>query len=310
MADFDWNDARMLLAVARHGSTLTASRHLNISQTTVMRRIAALEEALKLTLVERRQSGYRLTEEAQELLPDFEAVEAAALRISSRAEGRRRQISGVIRVTTHELIANLTLPLGLKAFRKQYPDIAVEILTSDKVLDLAKGEADIAIRSGPRPTEPGLVARLIDEGTWAVFGSHDYIAEHGKPTTPDELNTHSFVSGEGPWAEEVEGWLRQHAPGARVQVRNSSLLGVIHQVRAGLGLGVLPFEPLRSDPELVWCMTPEQPPSHTWLVIPERLRNVSRVRAFLDFVVAFNNAAKAKARERLTAKALAEAESL
>jgi molybdate transport repressor ModE-like protein len=298
MADFDWNDARMLLAVARHGSTLTASRHLNTSQTTVMRRIAALEEALQLSLVERRQSGYRLTEEAQELLSDFEALEAAALRISIRAEGRRRQISGVIRVTTHELIANLSLPLGLKAFRQQYPDISVQVLTSDKVLDLSKGEADIAIRSGPRPTEPGLVARLIDEGTWAVFGSHDYIAEHGKPKTAEDLNHHNFVGGEGPWAEEVEAWLAKHAPGARIELRNSSLLGVIHHVRAGLGLGVLPYEPLRSDPELVWCMTPPQTPSQTWLVIPERLRDVSRVRAFLDFVVAFNATVKAKSRAK------------
>jgi molybdate transport repressor ModE-like protein len=307
MPDFDWNDARMLLAVARDGSTLTASRNLKVSQTTVMRRIAALEEALKLSLVERRQSGYRLTEEAQELLADFEDLEAAALRISTRAESRRRQVSGAIRVTTHELIANLTLPLALKAFRQQYPDIAVEVLTSDKVLDLSKGEADIAIRSGPRPTDPNLVARLIDEGSWAVFASPDYIAEFGKPTTAEDLNSHTFVSGDGPWADEVEGWLAEHSPGAKVVLRNSSLLGVIHQVRAGLGLGVLPFEPLRSDPELVWCMTPEQPPSQTWLVTHERLRNVSRVRAFLDFVVAFNNTAKAKARARLAAKAAIEA---
>ena len=298
MTEFDWNDARMLLAVARDGSTLTASRTLKVSQTTVMRRIAALEEALKLSLVERKQSGYRLTEDALELLADFEALESAAQRIATRAEGKRRHISGVIRVTTHELIANLTLPLGLKAFRQQYPDISVQVLTSDKVLDLTKGEADIAIRSGPRPTEPGLVARLIDEGTWAVFGSPDYIAEHGRPETPQDLNRHSFVGGEGQWADEVDAWLAEHAPSAKVELRNSSLLGVIHHVRAGLGLGVLPFEPLRSDPELVWCLTPPQPPSQTWLVIPERLRDVSRVRAFLDFVVAFNATVKAKSRAK------------
>ncbi|MDB5453359.1 MAG: LysR family transcriptional regulator [Caulobacteraceae bacterium] len=303
MPDFDWNDARMLLAVARHGSTLTASRHLKVSQTTVVRRIAALEEALKLALVERRQTGYRLTEEAQALLPDFETLEAAALRISSVAEAGRRQVSGVLRVTTHEVIANLTLPKALKAFRQKYPDIAVEVLTSDRLLNLEKGEADIAIRSGPRPTEPGLVARLIDEGRWGVFASHDYIAEHGQPTCVEDLNTHSFVSGEGGWADEVETWLAHNAPGARVQFRNSSMFGVINQVRAGLGLGVLPYELLRRDPELVWCLTPPQPPSHTWLITHERLRNVTRVRAFLDFVVAFNNAAKARARVREAAEA-------
>jgi molybdate transport repressor ModE-like protein len=292
MPDFDWNDSRMLLAVARHGSTLTASRHLNVSQATVVRRIAALEEALKLPLVERRQSGYRLTEEALAMLDDFETLETAALRIGTLAEARRRRVAGVVRVTTHELIANLLLPAALKEFRRKYPDIAVEVMSSDRLLNLEKGEADVAIRSGPRPTEPGLVARLLAEGTWGLYGSADYIAEHGRPTTGAELAGHSLISGQGAWAAAGEAWLSQNAPDARIQLRSSSILGVISQVKQGLGLAFIPNEFMRLEPDLVWCMTPEQEISRTWLITTERLRNVARVRALLDFVVAFNNATK------------------
>jgi molybdate transport repressor ModE-like protein len=300
MAGFDWNDARMLLAVARHGGALTASRHLKTSQTTVMRRIAALETALRLPLVERRQSGYRLTKEAQEMLAEFEALEAAALRIGSLAEARRRGAVGVIRLATHEVIANFILPSALKEFRAKYPDVVVEVLTSDRQADLLEGEADVAIRSGPRPSQPGLVSRLLGEGEWAVFAGQAYVDEHGRPSSAEALDGHTFIGGDGAWGAAVDAWLAAFAPRAKVQFRNSSVLGVLSQARQGLGLAFLPYELMTHEPALVWCFTPQQEKSRTWLVTTEALRNTVRVRAFLDFVVAYNNATKLRAASKLS----------
>jgi molybdate transport repressor ModE-like protein len=114
---FDWNDARFFLAVARSGSTLTASRELKISQPTVARRVAALEQALGLNLFERRQAGYRLTEEGEALVPQAEAMEAAAQALADGAQARARSLSGSVRLTCNEVTATYHLAPILAEFR-------------------------------------------------------------------------------------------------------------------------------------------------------------------------------------------------
>jgi DNA-binding transcriptional LysR family regulator len=136
---FDWNDLRHFLSVARTGSTLAAAGELKVSQPTVARRIAALEEALGLVLFERRQAGYRLTQEG----------EAA------------RSLKGSIRLTCPEMTAVHIGPM-LVAFRKAHPEIRVDLIATEAFLDLASGEADVAIRgSASAPQGAGLYARKL-----------------------------------------------------------------------------------------------------------------------------------------------------
>src|SRR5207247_168360 len=105
---FDWNDLRFFLAVAREGSTLAAGKALRTSQTTVARRIAALERALGLPLFEKRQAGYALTPAGEQLLERAGQVEFAAQGFSDEAAAHGRDLSGTVKITTEEVYA-LTL---------------------------------------------------------------------------------------------------------------------------------------------------------------------------------------------------------
>lgn len=290
MAALDWNDVRFALAAARTGSALTAAQALKVSQPTVGRRIAALEEALGVTLFERSQTGLRITDQGLLLLPRLEAVEAAAaaLEVAARAEGRR--VSGVLRVTTNEIIANYGLAPALREFRAQYPQVQVEVIVTDDRLDLAAGEADVAIRGGARPTEAGVFARRLGPSPLGVYGSEDYYARHGRPGSVEDLDGHIFIGGDsGPFAA-LERIILGIVPGARIDYRTSSPLNMIANARHGLGLAVLPAAYFRREPGLTACVELPGIEVEDWLVVHERMRHVPRVRAFLDFAAAFEAA--------------------
>src|SRR5690242_12052124 len=139
----DWNDLRYFLAVSRHGSTLSAARELRVSQTTVARRIAALEESLGFPLFEKRQAGYALTPEGKDLVTRAEQVEKAANAFSEAASAQSRDVSGTVKITTEEIYAITLLAPLLRELHETYPDIVIELDTSQQVRDLGAGEADI-----------------------------------------------------------------------------------------------------------------------------------------------------------------------
>ena len=192
-----WDDLRHFLAVARTGSTLAAGRSLAVSQTTVARRIAALEAAIGVGLFERRQAGYALTPEGEALLSEAEAVEQAAAGFEAAASGQARQASGSVRLSTAEIYAATLLPPLLVELRALHPAIRVELDTSDFVRDLAAGEADIVLRGGSPPAPGALVGRRIGHDPWTVYCSRDYADLHGIPHSREELATHPFIGGGG-----------------------------------------------------------------------------------------------------------------
>lgn len=285
---FDWNDLRHFLAVARSGSTLAAARTLKVNQTTCARRIAALEAALGQRLFDRSQDGSLLTESGRALLPHAEAVEAAVTDFADEAAFRHRSLTGVLRVTAAEAVANSILTPALGEFARRYPDINVELIIADRMLDLAGGEADVAVRATTLPLEGELVCRKVVDADWALYCSVDYAQKHGRPAGIEDLAGHALIGGAGsiaeaPWAR----WLEAHAPG-QIQTRSSTLTNQIHAVREGLGVALLPDTTAEGDPILLRCSAPvPEMRSTIWLVAPERLRDVARVRAFMDFVAPY-----------------------
>lgn len=293
---FDWNDVRFFLAVARSGSTLTASRELKISQPTVARRVAALEEALGVTLFERRQAGYRLTEEGEALVAEAAAMEAAALALSDGARARARKLSGSVRLTCNEVTATYHLAPLLAEFRRSYPDIRVDLVVSEGKLDLARGEADVAIRATDRPEGPGLVARKLLDAPWGVYATRGYVEAHGCPTCfEDVAHGHRIVGGDGPLqAIEAFQWLESFVPPEAVAARANSFPAMIANLRAGTALGVAPSGIFDRDPTMVACLTlPERFWGAVWLVTHERVRRLPRVRALIDFIAAYITARRA-----------------
>ena len=285
-AMFDWNDLRYFLAVADSGSTLAAGRALRVSQTTVARRIAALEEALGLTLFERRQAGYAITPVGEELLEPARRMEGAAHTLADAASATRREARGTVRLTSLEIYAVTLLPPILRDLHAAHPQIRIELDTSDQPRDLASGEADVALRGGTSLTGAGVVGRRVAFDPWTLYCSRSYAEAHGIPGNRAELAKHPLIGGGGNhvWRRYL-AWLQQHGLEDAVAIQHDTVTGLLAAVRAGFGLAVLPTFIADRDPELVRCLPPKRgDPSALWLVTHERLRHVPRVRVVLDFL--------------------------
>ena len=282
----DWNDLRYFLAVARGGSTLAAGRALRVSQTTVARRIAALEQALGFPLFDRRQAGYSLTDEGQGLLDQAQAVEASAEAFAEAAEAHSRDSSGSVRITTQEIFANTLLAPMLRELHELHPEIHIELDTRQDLLDLGDGQAEIAIRSTAQEPPAGTVGRRICIDDWTLYCSREYAALHGVPRTRDELKTHAIIGGGGGklWLH-YEAWLRKLGLEDRVAMHHSTSTGLLSGVRSGFGLGVLPCIVADADPDLVRCLAPRTDHGREmWLLTHERVRHTPRVRIAVDFL--------------------------
>jgi DNA-binding transcriptional LysR family regulator len=279
----EWGDLRYLLAVGRTGSTLAAAKLTGASQSTVARRLTALETALGLKLFERMQDGSRLTAQGEALMQKAQAVEAAFQDFEEAAQQARRRLSGVIRVTTNPEGADPIVTAPLAAFMRQHPDVRIEMLATEDFLDIAAGEADVALRSGPRPEDPNLVARKIQEVAWACYASPAYIADHGAPATPADLASHLIVGPEGRLAQlPAMLWLAERA--GRYACHASSMSAMMGLAKAGAGVAVLTELYADTQPDLVRCLAVEVPPTDIWLVTRQDIRKTPHVRALIDFI--------------------------
>ena len=284
---YDWNDLKAFLAVAETGSTLSAAQALRVSQTTVARRVAALEAATSLNLFERRQAGYALTPVGEAMLASAIAVRDAANRFGEAAGARSRDAGGTVSLTTMEIFAVTILPPILRDLRAAHPAIHIDLDTSDEPRDLAAGAADIAIRSSKQPTGAGLVGRRIADNPWTVYCSRDYADRQGIPHTRDELAAHPFIGGGGGVWEPYQAWLRQYGLEESVVMRYDTASGLLAGVRAGMGLTVLPAFLADREADLIRCIPPKsEDTTGLWLLTHERLRHVPRVRLVLDFLAA------------------------
>ena len=282
----DWNDLRYFLAVAREGSTLAGARTLGTSQTTVARRIAALEEVLGIRLFEKRQAGYVLTPAGQELLDKARRVEVSAEAFTEAASARTRDLTGSVRITSEEIYAlSLISPL-LRDLHDLHPEIMVELDTSSGLRDLGAGEADIALRSSSSEQPAGLVGRRLGVDDWTLYCSRDYAERHGRPTSIKELKRHAIVGGGGAklW-EHYQAWLRSMDLEDRVAMHHASSTGLLSAIRSGFGVAVLPCVVGDADPDLIRCIPPRDGHGRVlWLLTHERVRHEPRIRTVIDFL--------------------------
>lgn len=290
---FDWNDLKYFLAVARHQSTIAAGKALGLSQSTVHRRLAELERRIGRQLVTRQPSGYRLTEFGQTLLPYAERVEATIDDFARRVTDTARELTGVIRVTCPEpIVFRMTQSKLIDRFQALHPGLRVEFVMSDRYLDLSKGDADVAFRSGD--TDDELVGRKIAESLWAVYASHDYVGRHGKPNHVEELSQHLLVGFEEKLAgHRAAKWLKEVAPDASMAARNNSVLGLVSAVKSGVGIGPLPTALGDAEPDLVRVLGPIPELTRSWrLLTHPDIRRVPRIATFFDFIIEQRDALK------------------
>jgi DNA-binding transcriptional LysR family regulator len=283
---FEWDDVKYFLAIARHGSTLAAAKALNVNQSTVQRRITELERKLGRELVKRHATGYRLTEFGQEMLPYAEQIERAALAFEQRKATIERGEAGLIRVTCPEpIVYRLMKSSLLDRFRARYPKLRVEFVMSDQYVDLARGDADVALRSGDTDDDV-LVGRKIADSLWSVYASKDYVERNGRPVAVSDMAQHAIVGFDGPMAtNRAAKWLREVAPNAPVAARVNSVLGLVSVAKSGVAVVPMPIALGDAEPELVRLFEPVSELTRSWRILahPDR-RRTPAVAAFFDFI--------------------------
>lgn len=278
--DLRWDDLRVLLAVLRAGSFTKAAHVLAVEQSTVSRRIAALEEALSAPLFERHGGAPTPTELAERLRERAERVEAEVQGFVDVALGHERAIRGRVRVALTEAFAvQVVIPHMLADLRARYPHLDVDLVTSDLAADLSRREADIALRFF-RPPSGDLVTRRVATMPMSVIGNAAYLA--GKPSRFDALD---WIAFHLPGVRSPEDDFHENVVKHEPRMRTNSYLALVEAVRAGLGVALLTRSLLRLDPRLVALPIelPGAPSIDLWLVTPRALRAVPRVDAVFRY---------------------------
>lgn len=275
----NWNDLKLVLAIARAGTLGGGATTLSINHSTAFRRLNALEEKIGVRLFERLPGGvYRPTAEGERVAAAAERIETEADAVDREVTGRDQRLSGSLRVSSSETLAYSVLTRQLARFRAAHPGIVVELVVDNRILSLSRREADIALRV-TRPKEPDLFGRKLADLAWTVYAAPG-LAVGG-------VEGKDFVG----WGAEVTGiaaadWLAEKVPANRIVYRANSLINQFTAAKAGIGLVLLPCYLGDPEPGLVRVIdTPvNELTRELWIVTHADLRKTARVRAFLDIV--------------------------
>jgi DNA-binding transcriptional LysR family regulator len=280
---FDWNDLKYFLAFARTGSMLAAAKVSRVNQSTVQRRITELENRIGQQLVVRHLAGYRLTQQGHELRSHAEQVEKAVTAFEREIVARNNGLSGTIRVTTTGGVADRLRKSSLiDAFHSRHPDLRLELVITDRILDLSAGEADLAIRSGESKDE-SLVGRKIADVPWAIYASESYIRHHGAPQCITDIRHHVIVTCSCSVEDDpVVRWLQSVAPHATVGARCETGSEQLRAVKAGLGISPLLVH--HEDGDLVRIIDIADLVTPYYLLMHKAMRRRPGVRAFANFL--------------------------
>ena len=278
----NWNDMKLVLAIARAGSLGGGAAALAVNHSTAFRRLNALEDKLGVRLFERLPGGvYQPTAAGERVASTAERVETEADALSRDVSGQDQRLVGSLRVTSSETLAYSVLTAELARFRIAHPGIVVDLVVDNRILSLSRREADIALRV-TRPKEPDLFGRKLADIGWTVYGAPSLVGDG-----PVDLAAFDFVG----WGEDVSGiaaadWINERIARTRVVYRASSLINQFTAAKAGIGLVLLPC--YLGDPEPGLCRVIDEPIAELarelWIVTHTDLRKTARVRAFFSIV--------------------------
>ncbi|MBP7062552.1 LysR family transcriptional regulator [Ferrovibrio sp.] len=284
-ADFDWDNLRYFLAVARSGRLTAAARVLGQDHTTVSRRIAALEAAFGSPLFERQPQGYRLTKAGTQLLSFAENIERTTIRAAKELSGASAAISGSVRIGAPDGFGGSFLGPRLGRIVERHPDLQVELIAMPRVFSLSKREADIAIGLNC-PKEGRLYARKLTDYRLVLYAAPSYVAAHGLPQSVAELQQHRLIgyADEYIFSPELD-YLPLISPGLKARIRSSNLIAQLHATIAGAGICVLPCFMAAPYPDLVHVLPGQVALDRTfWLITHADLHDVAWVKAAGDFI--------------------------
>ncbi len=278
--EFDWDDLRYFLRAARAGTLAGAARAMRVEHSTVGRRLTAIERELGAPLFVRAPDGLHLTPLGASLLPLVEDVERGVQAVQQAASRREARV-------------RLAMPTGFTALfsarlarlREAYPQLTLELLTGSRPVDLQRGEADLAIRSGP-VAEQELVSRPLGTSGWSLYAAPSYLARRAAPADPDDLSGHELIGYDAALAAvPAAQWVEAHARQAMLVMRSREMADMQSAAVAGAGLALLPCLAADDEPGLV-RLTPRVLASRELsLVYPREARLSRPAQAVIAFVL-------------------------
>lgn len=283
MNKIDWNQLRAFLETAETGSLSAAARKLGLTQPTLSRQVAAIEQAMGVTLFERVGKAMVLTPTGLDLLEHARAMGAAAEALSLAATGRSQAVDGVVSVSATDMVAAHLLPPLVRRLHTQEPGIAIEVLSSNALSDLLRREADIAVRH-VKPDQPDLIARLIRQAAAGFYASEAWVQANGHPRTAEDAARLPFVGADR--SGQFLAFMRMQG----LPLRDTSFscyadhsMAQWALVREGMGIGAMMDEIARSTPGMVRVLD-EVPPVMfpIWLVTHRELHTSRRIRVVFE----------------------------
>ena len=271
----NWDDLRFLVEIGRSATLAAAARHLKVDQTTVARRLRALEDALGTPLFERSDGHWRPTGVGADVLERAMRIEEDVAGLARLAEAGAQAVSGVVRLTAVGAIVGDYLVPRLPDLYARHPELVVELIASNDNLNVSRREADIAIRLARPESGDFLIRKLADVG-FAVYG----------PAQPGPTRSNDWVTYDDELAHTPEmRWLAGQLASGRVRLRSNKLAGLLGAVAVGIGRAVLPCFLADATPGLVRESGPQPVLSRDlWLLVHPDARRLPRVAAVADWL--------------------------
>jgi DNA-binding transcriptional LysR family regulator len=286
----DWNALKSFLAIAEQGSLSAAAVHLGVNHSTMFRRLQGFEQELGGRLFDKLDNRYVLTPMGDELLVYARQASGLFEDIERSIVGKDVQPSGVVKITAPFNLATHYLPEALSDFRKQYPDIEIELLSSNQMVNMNSRLADIALRVCDNPPEH-LVGRKVASIPWGIFAaqsgaqSEDFVPVDFQALA--ELEDHNQLIGATGVMRNlaVFTWLEKHH-GQHINTRCDELTAMSYCAQAGQGLALLPFDQKCAELRQVGELGAEFN-SDLWILQHPDLRKVERVRLVMEHLAKY-----------------------
>jgi DNA-binding transcriptional LysR family regulator len=284
----DWEDLRHFLALAKSGSLSGAARQLSVDHTTVARRVAALEDTLKLRLVDRLPKAVLLTLEGQKIAEAGSKIEEDIFSLLRIATGANPDLEGTVSISAPPAYASLMIAPRLQTLRHQFPGLVINLLGELSASDLNRRDADIAIRL-TRPDNPSLIARKLAEMPFGFYAATGFDGPESE---------WQFIGHSGPGLSfPDQKWLDERLDGRRIVMWTNDVLSQANAAANGFGVAILPEFVGEGYPGLeLLSATAIPPPREIWMLVHDDLRRAPRIRAVMDFMVeiTMNQNAKSK----------------
>lgn len=287
----DWDKLKTFHAAAATGSLTAAADKLSISQSAVSRQITALEEFLEMPLFHRHARGLTLTEQGQILFKTADDVAVQIARVQSNVIDSRQKPQGKLRVSSPISLGSNWLPSVLPEFLETYPDIDVQLILEDSEHDLSSFDVDCALRPWPS-TKGDVIQRKLGQITQSLYASHQYLSDHGAPTSAKDLDNHRIVAfGElipknlnsANWVLNV-GRSEGQDPRKPALVVNN-LHGIMRAAEAGIGIVGIPDYMTALSRRLVRILPSVRGEEFDlFFVYPTELRGSVRAKVFREFL--------------------------